>query len=72
MQTLLDMFLSLFGEYQPIQVETVIDQTGQVFTYDYVTNWGIIANYIFVGIVLWTVCRCIGYLITGIGKSISV
>lgn len=72
MQSLLDMFLQLFGNYEPIQCETVIDQSGQVFTYEYLTNWGTIANYIFAGIVLFCVCKTLGTLIGNIGRSVSV
>lgn len=72
MQSLLDLFNQLFGAYEPIQCESVIDQSGQVFTYEYLTNWGTIAHYVFIGIVLYCVCCTIGKTISKIGGSVGV
>lgn len=63
---MLQYFNSLFGEYAPVIVEYQ-DGTEEAFI-----NFGTIANYVFIGIVLFCVCKTIGTLIGNVSRSISV
>lgn len=63
---ILDMFNSLFGEYVPVIVEYQ-DGTEEAFM-----NFGTIANYVFIGIVLFCVCKTIGTLIGNVSRGISI
>lgn len=63
---MIDLFNQLFGEYQPI-IAQLSDGSEEVCI-----NWGSIANYVFVGIVLFCVCKTIGTLIGSIGKGVAI
>lgn len=63
---MLQLFNDLFGEYNPVIVQYQ-DGTEEAFI-----NFGTIANYIFVGIVLYCVCKTIGTLIGNVSRSISL
>lgn len=63
---MLDLFNQLFGEYEPV-IATFTDGTQEACI-----NWGAIANYVFVGIVLYCVCKTIGTLIGSIGKGVAL
>lgn len=63
---MLDLFTQLFGEYQPVIVQYT-DGSEEAFM-----NWGAIANYAFVAIVLFCVCKTIGTIIGSISKGVAI
>lgn len=60
-----DLFVSLFGSYTPIVTEACVDSVNGITTYATSIDWAYIGNVLFVLIVLYSVCRCIGMLLGG-------
>lgn len=62
---MLQYFNQLFGTYEPIQSLVSGSELDGTAVYTYSCNWGIVFNYIFVAIVLWSLMRLIGILLGG-------
>ena len=65
-QTILDYFNQLFGEYVPVLV-TYSDGSEEAFI-----NFGTIANYVFIGIVLYCICKTIGTIAGAIARGVTL
>lgn len=63
---MIEYFNQLFGEYAPVIVD-YSDGSQEAFI-----NFGTIANYVFVGIVLFCVCKTIGTIIGNVSRKVSL
>lgn len=68
---LITYFKTLFGSYQPIQNVVYTDADG-IVTYSYSIDWGILAHYVLVIILFWSVCKCISVIILNMAKGVNV
>lgn len=66
MNSLLDYFNQIFGEYSPYIV-TYSDGTEEAFI-----NFGTIANYVFIGIVIFCLCKTIGSIASAIARGVTL
>lgn len=71
MNTIIDLFKSLFGEYAPIQNVICTDADG-IVTYSYSIDWAIICHYILVIILFGCICKCVSSLILNVGKGVTL